>query len=47
MKKLNPKSPMEMMEEEQEEQFLNGETAKGTSRRDKNPNQTTGTEKPK
>lgn len=47
MKKLNPKSPMEMMEEEQEEQFLNGETAEGTSRRNNNANQTTGTEKPK
>ena len=47
MKKLNPKSPMEMMEEEQEEQFLNGETATGTSRPNRNANQTTRTEKPK
>lgn len=28
MKKLNPKTPMEMMEEQQEEQFLNGDTSK-------------------
>ena len=47
MKKLNPKSPVEMMEEEQEEQFLNGETAKRASRRNNNANRTTGTEKAK
>lgn len=28
MKKLNPKTPMEMMEEQQEEQFLSGDTSK-------------------
>lgn len=29
MKKLNPKTSMEMKEEQQEEQFLNGDTSKG------------------
>ena len=33
MKKLNPRSPMEIMEEQQEEEFLNEGTTKGTQRR--------------
>jgi mono/diheme cytochrome c family protein len=34
MKKLNPRSPMELMEEQQEEEFLNEGTTKGTQRRE-------------
>jgi hypothetical protein len=33
MKKLNPRSSMELMEERQEEEFLNEGTTKGTQRR--------------
>jgi hypothetical protein len=33
MKKLNPRSSMELMEERQEEEFLNEGTTKGTARR--------------
>ena len=33
MKKLNRQSPMELMEEQQEEDFLNEDTTKGTARR--------------
>ena len=32
MKKLNPRSPMELMEEQQEDEFLNEDTTRGTQR---------------